>query len=746
MNLRTSLVTIFLVPSLTLAQVDEWNTFPSVLTGGQQTKPQPQPDDKSTPAAVDQTLARAEPTAPGADGRTLARAEQTAPAAVDQTIARPEQGAPAVVGQTVVRAEPTAQVRLAASEPTVTVPRQPRFESMAEPHSASTVGHAWNAPGNRRITPGLVGANGLVHTSSAALGPQGIIRLGATGEYFTREDFPVPSATNVRTAGTFAVSYVATPWLETYAAYGASANTNTDSSPTLLQALGDVTLGAKLSRPWSPGLYAGFDLRLQSFSGVGNQDVRNYAWGFGPRLVATYDVRATQPRIPLLLHLNAGLQFDTTGGLVTSHTLNVVEEFAFGVNRYDRFIAGAALEAPIPLVTPYLEYAVGVPLGVPGGQVQVPGGGFVPVADAMPQTIGGGVRITAVRDLTLTVGADFGLARVVASGIAATPPWNLFVGAAFNVDPLRGEGRYESQRNRQPTMARIEGVVLDAGTLQPIQGAVVEIVDTNTPPVASDAERGRFLTHETAPGRVTIRAVKPGYRFAAQQVTLRPGQTSNVQLALHPLSKSAPHFMVTVTGAGKKKLPVMVEVRLKGPMAQSVRLAPQSTEPSRIDATPGKYQINVLAPEYLAQTREVQLPDSGAVKLAFELQPEPKPRLLVVRDGRFAIFEQVQFADAGAKIVPSSYPLLNQVVDAMVRNNIKRVRIAGHTDNRGGKQSNQKLSEDRARAVADYLVKQGIAAGRIESVGYGDTRPLAPNLTARGREMNRRVEFVILEQ
>ena len=82
----------------------------------------------------------------------------------------------------------------------------------------------------------------------------------------------------------------------------------------------------------------------------------------------------------------------------------------------------------------------------------------------------------------------------------------------------------------------------------------------------------------------------------------------------------------------------------------------------------------------------------------------------------------------------------------MITNGVKRVRVEGHTDNRGVKAANQTLSEDRARAVMEYLVSQGLAADRLESVGYGDTKPIAPNLTARGRELNRRVEFIVLEK
>jgi outer membrane protein OmpA-like peptidoglycan-associated protein len=132
--------------------------------------------------------------------------------------------------------------------------------------------------------------------------------------------------------------------------------------------------------------------------------------------------------------------------------------------------------------------------------------------------------------------------------------------------------------------------------------------------------------------------------------------------------------------------------------------------------------------------------------LAFDLQPEPKKKLVIVKDNRIEILQQVHFATGKATILADSFNLLNQVLDAMVKSGIKRIRIEGHTDNRGAKAVNLKLSEDRAKSVGAYLTQAGIDASRIEAVGYGDTRPVAPNLTARGRELNRRVEFVILDR
>jgi len=71
------------------------------------------------------------------------------------------------------------------------------------------------------------------------------------------------------------------------------------------------------------------------------------------------------------------------------------------------------------------------------------------------------------------------------------------------------------------------------------------------------------------------------------------------------------------------------------------------------------------------------------------------------------------------------------------------ITIEGHTDNKGSPELNQKLSEQRAHAVMQYLIERGVAANRLQSVGYGLTKPVADNKTEEGRARNRRVELVI---
>jgi len=77
---------------------------------------------------------------------------------------------------------------------------------------------------------------------------------------------------------------------------------------------------------------------------------------------------------------------------------------------------------------------------------------------------------------------------------------------------------------------------------------------------------------------------------------------------------------------------------------------------------------------------------------------------------------------------------------------IQKVRVEGHTDSQGKDAANLDLSQRRANSVRKRLIeKEGIAPERLEAVGYGETKPVDNNKTAKGRENNRRVEFTILE-
>jgi OOP family OmpA-OmpF porin len=104
---------------------------------------------------------------------------------------------------------------------------------------------------------------------------------------------------------------------------------------------------------------------------------------------------------------------------------------------------------------------------------------------------------------------------------------------------------------------------------------------------------------------------------------------------------------------------------------------------------------------------------------------------------------RIRFESGKADIVADSAGLLDRLIETALRCPNTNIEIAGHTDTDGDEAANQGLSEKRAQAVADYLVKAGLPANRFSAVGYGSTQPIAGNDNEQGKAQNRRIDFVV---
>ena len=104
---------------------------------------------------------------------------------------------------------------------------------------------------------------------------------------------------------------------------------------------------------------------------------------------------------------------------------------------------------------------------------------------------------------------------------------------------------------------------------------------------------------------------------------------------------------------------------------------------------------------------------------------------------------RIRFESGRATIDPDSAGLLDRLVETALRCPTTTIEIAGHTDSVGEDAANQALSEKRAQAVVDYLVKAGLPANRFNAVGYGSTQPVADNESDEGKAQNRRIEFLV---
>jgi OOP family OmpA-OmpF porin len=105
----------------------------------------------------------------------------------------------------------------------------------------------------------------------------------------------------------------------------------------------------------------------------------------------------------------------------------------------------------------------------------------------------------------------------------------------------------------------------------------------------------------------------------------------------------------------------------------------------------------------------------------------------------------VGFEYDSATLTAESRPVLDEVAADLKKYPRLKVELQGHTDSRGSDQYNLKLSQRRAEAVREYLIRQGVSPDQLTARGYGETQPKASNDTDEGRAENRRVDMKVLE-
>jgi len=139
---------------------------------------------------------------------------------------------------------------------------------------------------------------------------------------------------------------------------------------------------------------------------------------------------------------------------------------------------------------------------------------------------------------------------------------------------------------------------------------------------------------------------------------------------------------------------------------------------------------------------------SNLDKQAAELQGSLDGRIGIIRSGNQLIVrmpQDITFATDSANVASGLQDDLRTLASSMNKYPNTTVTVIGHTDNTGSSAYNQDLSNRRASSVAGILIGSGVSSGRIRSVGYGETQPIASNQTPEGRAQNRRVDIIITE-
>jgi outer membrane protein OmpA-like peptidoglycan-associated protein len=209
----------------------------------------------------------------------------------------------------------------------------------------------------------------------------------------------------------------------------------------------------------------------------------------------------------------------------------------------------------------------------------------------------------------------------------------------------------------------------------------------------------------------------------------------------------------TLTFAQNQQASIQVNVsdfnniNLKG---EQILFVNQSTKKvtKGISNSKGDFIIKLTAGLYLIKMKSISdVQDYSSVEIPKLLEGQTYTDMTMqiqMSVPKYFTLNNIHFASNQSVFLKSSYTELKDLVEYLNLKNNLRIEIQGHTDSDGSEAANMALSIKRANAIKNYLVKNGITAVRLKTVGYGEQRPVADNSTAQGKQKNRRTEVRVL--
>ncbi|HKP57083.1 MAG TPA: OmpA family protein [Polyangiales bacterium] len=472
-----------------------------------------------------------------------------------------------------------------------------------------------------------------------------------------------------------------------------------------------------------------------------------------------------------------------------------IERFALGVNRVDMLTFGLGLEAPFEVtdeffIQPLLEWRMGIPVnrqgysclavtttaGVDGddGCLAIEG------LSAAPSTLTLGARVLPpVRGLSALLAFDVGVlgTSTFVRELAPNRPWAFMLGIAYAIDtrPPKPQIQYvpvpaPAVAKAETPKSRLRGQVVERGFSTAIVGAIVRYPDHDLSPQLTSAE-GRFVSYPFDPGEIVLEITHPDYdpgrciatipASGAPAAPVPPAAAGLPPAPPPPAAKNpaTPPEFVDIrcelsarprSGALRGSVrddkggPVPnVSIQIAGPSPQSV-VADASGNFSLNGLPTGEYTAQIDQEGYLLKAQNFSVSANSEANVQLVLLPKPKEASVTFTAKEVKIRNQIMFKSSSAEIDERSNELLSEIADVLLRNpQAAHVQVQGHTDNIGDPTENLNLSQQRAEAVVQWLIGAGVAADRLEAKGYGDSRPIVPNLTPGNRARNRRVQFIV---
>ncbi|MBI2379024.1 MAG: carboxypeptidase regulatory-like domain-containing protein [Deltaproteobacteria bacterium] len=613
-------------------------------------------------------------------------------------------------------------------------------------------------PKSARVDPSVAGESGLARVVTADGPSQGTVRIGFAFDAFGASEFFARSDELSRIGGTLSISAGLFDWLEAWLGTRATSTRSSLTDPELLQSQGDVLLGVKAAKKLGRVFALGADLNLGLMTGIGESTFILDSSQLGFRALTSLDF---QDRAPIRAHLNVGVILDGSENLVTE-PLTESERFALGIADFHRFTLGFGLEFPLPYVTPFIEYSVEVPLGylaTPGIvlegverralRAQQISPTVAPLARpaitrAMPQRLTPGARLTALEDFAVTVALELGLTPEHATGVPAVAPYVFMLGASYSFDPFHERPSSAALPVIVPVLVpevveakKAEGDLTGVVTTpdgKPVANALVRL-SRGSP--AATSEDGRFRTQILEPGPLDANVERDGFKPLGFRVEIRAGEAREISVVLIPEIKRGTLAGRFIGFDGKPLSNVSVLI--------SGLAAPLTTDADGRFSTEideGPHDVELSRADLYKTLARVTIKEKEVQGLDRVLRVRPSKPIVNVAADRLDLIKPIVFVGRETKLAPESELVLDAIADVLLsRPDLAKVRVEAHVDDEGPAEESLKLSKERAELVVKALVERGIAVDRLFPEGFGSERPIAPNLTKRGRDKNRRVEL-----
>lgn len=624
----------------------------------------------------------------------------------------------------------------------------------------------------------ISGSMGLLRNQYASSGAPGQIRLGFSTEYFTGNFLctstqwckpPVGTgkviSDNLNHVGAhLALGVDLFKFLEVYLGTNAVANSDKQNRPMLLQTLGDSNIGVKVHLQAGATVHLGLASELWLLNGTGAVGVAGAGTSAKFRGLATIDSRYAKTPFPLRISANMTYSLDNSGDLVTdteaarNMSITRIERFGLGINRVDHFDINLGVEGFLfnDRIRPFAEYDVMIPINRQGYECRadnISNDECLANSPTAPSRVSLGARFFPWRSgFSILAAADIGLTHTsrFIEEMQPMAPWMLHVGlgwATDTKDPGAMARRLPAFPKPKP---RIRGMVHEMEKLDPLADAIVQWTNhKELTPLATDVD-GRFRTHELEPGVYEFAVRSEGYNPGSCKGTIPAESTSPDDVVIDcPLTPLPRNGAVTVRVKDAETQAIVGNAKVLLRDSKQAELTPKSVDGAYrfADVALGAGELRIDADGYLSYVAPAEVKVGKESQIEVAIIKRPKELLISVSSSEITLKQQVQFASDSAVILPESNLLLSEVADAMIQSpGLKKVEVQGHTDNSGTPEQNQSLSEKRAQAVVGWLTAHGVQASRLVAKGYGQDRPIAPNITTAGKAKNRRVQLIVLEQ